>query len=361
MSSLRTKQLRRELAPYAARSYAPGLAVLFRDLALFVGFTWFALFFESYWLKTLFAILAGTAIGSIFVIGHDAAHNALTPSKRLNALIGRIALLPNLHNYTLWLIVHNRMHHVVPCVAGLNSWTPLSFEEYSRLPKWRQAIERLYRVPFLGFAPYYARERWLKEKFFPPRHLAGTRRKGQYLDFALLALYLATLFSLFYYASLRIPHLQFWEAVVWGFVIPQWVWNTLGGFTVYTHHTHPRVTWYRSEAAMQAAGAGQEDVTVHMVFPAWYGVISNHIMDHPAHHVATKIPLYNLHRAQARLNELLGERAIVERFSPLRYLANMRRCQLYDYENRRWLSFSGQPTSETVPMPSRPEAAPATA
>lgn len=341
-----TRELRRQLAPFTGKSTAAGLAVVFRDFALLIGCTYFALFFQNYALKTLFSVVAGMAIGSLFVIAHDAAHGALTPSKALNAFLGRLAFLPALHNYTLWLIVHNRMHHVIPCVQGQNSWSPFSKAQFDRLPAWRRALERLYRTPLLGFAPYYIKERWLKEKFLPPRHLAGTRRADQWLDFASLVLFLAIVFGLLHFASVRIGHLQFWEAVVWGFVIPQYVWNTLGGFTVYTHHTHPKVAWFRSEAEMAAAGAGQADVTVHMIFPAWYGTVSNHIMDHPAHHVSTKIPLYNLHRAQLRLNELLGDAAIVERFSPARFLRNMGRCKLYDYDNHRWLSFAGEPTTD---------------
>lgn len=355
MTGLTTRELRHELAEYTRKSYALGLAVLFRDFALFVGGVYFALHFQNYLLKTLFAVVAGMAIGSLFVVAHDAAHNSLTPSKRLNAFVGRLAFLPALHNYTLWLIVHNRMHHVHTCVQGQNSWSPLTKQEFDGLPFWRRGLERLYRAPVLGFAPYYAKERWLKEKFFPPCHFSETRRVDQYLDFLLIVACLAAWFALLYLASLRIAGLAFWEAVVWGFVIPQYVWNTLGGFTVYAHHTHPQVPWFRTTEEMEAA-AGQAGASVHMLFPVWYGVVSNNIMDHPAHHVSTKIPLYNLRRAQRRLNEVLGEAAIVERFSPVRFFGTMVRCKLYDYDNHRWLSFAGVPTTEASLVRSRPPA-----
>jgi omega-6 fatty acid desaturase (delta-12 desaturase) len=68
-------------------------------------------------------------------------------------------------------------------------------------------------------------------------------------------------------------------------------------------------------------------------------------MDHPAHHVHPKIPLYRLGAAQRRLNELLGERAIVQRFTPAYLLRTLTGCKLYDYREHRWLDFAGRPTS----------------
>ncbi len=340
------KALRDALAPYTERSTVLALAIFARDAGLLAVATGLALWVESYALKTLFAVIAGTAIAALFVIGHDGAHCACTGSKRLNALLGRLALLPSLHNFTLWRIVHNRMHHRDTCVKGRNSWSPLSKVEYDALPYWRRCRERLYRTPVLGFAAYYAVNRWWKEKFFPPRHLRTTQRLSQWRDFALLLAALVGLFAAFWGATLVIEHLAFWEAVLWGFVIPQVVWNTLMGFTVYAQHTHPQVPWFRTDE--EAATHSQAALSVHMVFPKWYGWLSNHIMEHPAHHVNTKVPFYRLAAAQRRLNTLLGETAVVERFSPVAFWQTMRRCKLYDYDGHRWLGYDGSPTAEVA-------------
>ena len=116
-------------------------------------------------------------------------------------------------------------------------------------------------------------------------------------------------------------------------------------FIVYIQHTHPRVPWFRCAADAADAQATQHGVSVHMVFPKWFSVISNNIMEHPAHHVNTKVPLYNLPQAQTRLNELLGDDAVVQRFTPASFLDTMRRCKLYDYERRCWLDFEGRATA----------------
>ena len=49
-----------------------------------------------YALNLVGAILAGHAIGIIFVVGHDACHQSFTPSTRLNRWIGRAVFIPAL-------------------------------------------------------------------------------------------------------------------------------------------------------------------------------------------------------------------------------------------------------------------------
>jgi omega-6 fatty acid desaturase (delta-12 desaturase) len=291
-------------------------------------------------------VVAGSAIASLFVIGHDAAHGAFVDGRRLNALIGRIAFLPSLHNYSLWQVAHNRLHHVDVNVKGLNSWSPLTKTEFDALPWWRRAAERLYRTP-LGLGPYYLKERWWRDKFFPRRRHAVGARPVFYADFTLLLVWLIASVALLAVIGERSDDGAV-AAVLWGLVLPFVVWNSAMGATIYLQHTSARVPWFRSRADWEFEACRQEDLTVHVEVPRWYGLISHHIMDHPAHHVLPKIPLYNIGAAQRRLNELLGERAVTERFSPQYLWTTMRRCKLYDYERHRWLRFDGSPTSDPL-------------
>src|SRR5262249_55957210 len=127
------------------------------------------------------------------------------------------------------------------------------------------------------------------------------------------------------------------------------VWNALMGATTYMQHTHPSVAWFATLGDWRELG-GQEDVTIQVQVWRWYGFISHHIMDHPAHHLHPKIPLYHLAAAQRRLNELLGKRAVTQRSTPGYLLSTVARCKLYDYRRHCWLDFAGRPTSDcTVP------------
>jgi len=124
------------------------------------------------------------------------------------------------------------------------------------------------------------------------------------------------------------------------------------GFTVYVQHTHPLVSWFRTKHDEDQAGIGQHQLSVQLVFPKGFGLISNNIMEHSAHHVNTKIPLYNLAKAQRHLNELIGLAAVMERFTPWSFLRIMRYCKCFDYENRQWLGFDGHPSVNRDPVPS---------
>ena len=346
MQPRQARHLRRALAPYVQRSGVLACALLLATLAVYAAAVAGAVALGPVPARLAAAVLAGSAISSLFVIGHDAAHGAYTESRRLNALIGRIAFLPALHNYSLWRTQHNRLHHRLTNLKGFNSWSPLAKAEYDALPAWRRALERLYRGP-LGFAPYYLVERWWKDKFFPRR---PRRQAAPWLDFALLVVFLAGFVALLAWLGHTLATGAA-SAVLWGFAVPFLAWNGLMGATTYMQHTHARVAWFDTPAEWRRL-AGQEEVTVEVQVPRWYGLISHHIMDHPAHHVHPKIPLYRLAAAQRRLDEILGERAVKQRFTPAYLLSTLARCKLYDYRGHCWLDFAGRPTSAcTLPAP----------
>jgi omega-6 fatty acid desaturase (delta-12 desaturase) len=80
-------------------------------------------------------IPCGMVIGMLFIIGHDACHNAFTVSTRLNQVIGRLALLPALHSFSLWDLAHNLTHHRYNNIRGIDYvWEPMTATEYRRAP-----------------------------------------------------------------------------------------------------------------------------------------------------------------------------------------------------------------------------------
>ena len=345
MQGREQRRLRHALEPYARRSSLLAWGLFAATVAVYGAAVAGAVALSSLPARLALSVLAGSAISSLFVIGHDAAHGAYTDGRRMNAIIGRIAFLPALHNYSLWQVQHNRLHHRLTNLRGFNSWSPMTKADYDRLPAWRRLRERLYRGP-LGFAPYYLVERWWQDKFFPRR--SGEGRAAFWLDFALLLLFLAAFLTVLAGAG-AVLGTGALPAVLLGFVLPFLVWNTLMGATTYMQHTHPRVPWFEAIEDWRRHGRQDED-SVQLEVPRWYGLISHHIMDHPAHHVHPKIPLYRLAAAQRRLNELLGARAVRQRFSPAYLLSTLARCKLYDYRRHCWLDFAGRPTSDcTLP------------
>ena len=124
MDAEREKHIREEMGEFAKPANIPSAVAFAVDVLLFTGGIAGAVLAEPIWVKLAAVVIAGVAISMLFILGHDAAHMSLFSSRRANAIFGRITFLPCLHNYTLWIIQHNRLHHQSTNVRGLNSFSP---------------------------------------------------------------------------------------------------------------------------------------------------------------------------------------------------------------------------------------------
>jgi acyl-lipid omega-6 desaturase (Delta-12 desaturase) len=337
------KQLRGWLQPLRRMRTAYPLLMLALDAFLFCAALAGTIFFASPWLKLACGLLEGLVISRLFILGHDACHQSLTPHRRLNRIVGRIALLPSLTPYSLWEVGHNVVHHGYTNLKGVDFvWSPCTREEYLALSAWGRLLERIYRS---GWAPglYYFVEIWWKRLFFPSARHMATRRRLFVADSLLV-----TAFGLAWAALLVAMAARTGQSAAWllatGAALPLAVWFGMIGFVVYVHHTHREVAWHTDRGAW-ARAQPFVSTTVHLRFRAGIGALLHHIMEHTAHHVDMSIPFYDLTRAQERLETMLPGRIIVQRFSFRWYFATARCCKLYDFARDAWTDFEGQPTS----------------
>ena len=84
---------------------------------------------------------------------------------------------------------------------------------------------------------------------------------------------------------------------------------------------------------------------MHVRTPFWYRLMSNEIMEHTAHHLQPKIPLYNLKTAQAELHRRTGGHIPQVSAAVSAIRDTLQACKLYDYGRRCWLDFDGRPSS----------------
>ncbi len=353
MKDISTKQLRSVVSQYARPNNFKALSIFAIDMSIYLSAIAGVILYESVLLKIICSIIAGSIISTIFVIGHDAAHGALTSNKLLNKVVARLAFLPSHHNYSLWLIAHNQIHHQFSNVKKLSSWSPLSKEEYDALPKWRQSVEKLYRS-VAGICFYYLAERWLKDKFYPFKRTVGQYKTVYWLDFLLVSISLLAFLGLLIFSGSAIAYNSPLQMLILGFTVPFLIWNFMMGFTVYQHHTHETIMWTRTREQRDQIGH-QEDFTMHVKFPGWYNHSSHYIMEHTAHHVDPRIPFYNLLDAQKDLFDVLGEDMKIVPFSITKFLKTMKLCKLYDYENHCWMDFDGVTTYEIIEEAREPE------
>jgi omega-6 fatty acid desaturase (delta-12 desaturase) len=217
------------------------------------------------------------------------------------------------------------------------------------LPVQRRVVERFYRS-IVGVGAYYLIEIWFRHMMFP--RSSDCEKLPQFVS-ALDRVAVAVFAS----AQIAVAAAVGWPertvvllnvaAVV---VVPQLIWNWLIGLVVLLHHTHPRVRWY-NQPDKWSFYAGQVQSTVHVHFPWPIGPVLHHIMEHTAHHVDPRIPLYNLPAAQRRIESAFCADVIVSRFTLFNLRGILKQCQLFDYDKCCWLTFNGVPTTEPAMFP----------
>jgi omega-6 fatty acid desaturase (delta-12 desaturase) len=337
------KDIRQWLLSLSTRTTLYPIALLAFDYALLLSALAGAVLLDAWWARLLCGMAAGFVIGRLFVIGHDACHQSLTPHRRLNQWLGRIAFLPSLTPYSLWEVGHNVVHHGYTNLKGFDFvWAPCTAQEFATLTPVRKLLDRVYRS---GWAPglYYMIEMWWRRMFFPSRAQMPTRRRVFLLDSLLVSAFgLVWIAGLAFIAGVTGQDLL--PVLATGFVVPFLFWCAMIGFVVYVHHTHTEVQWHAERAAWSRAQPFVS-TTVHLTFPFGIGSAMHHIMEHTAHHVDMSIPLYRLKGAQSTLEHMLPGRIVVQPFSWSWYFDTARRCKLYDFERGCWTDYAGEATS----------------
>ena len=343
------KQIRQWLVPLSQRATAWPVVLLLFDYALLLAAFTGVVAFDGGWAKAACGLLAGFVTGRLFILGHDACHQSLTPHRRLNPWLGRLAFLPSLTPYSLWEVGHNVVHHGYTNLKGFDFvWAPHTAQEYAALSPPARALDRIYRS---GWAPglYYLVEIWWKRMYFPSRRQMPTRRRVFLLDNLLVSAF-ALLWAGGLAAAATATGQDLLPVLLAGFVLPFLAWSAMIGFVVYVHHTHTAVRWHEAREDWTRAQPFVS-TTVHLTFPLALGSVLHHIMEHTAHHVDMGIPLYRLKQAQALLERQLPGRIVVQRFSWRWYFATARACKLYDFARQCWTDYGGRPTSPPLSAP----------
>lgn len=310
------------------RSTVRGLGLLGRDAAVYALAIWGLLATDNPLLLVPLWLVAGLAVSGLFVLGHDAAHDALFDSKRLNAFVGRLAMLPSLHATELWIFGHNRVHHGHTLREGMDFvWHPITVPQYQQLSPVGRLRHRFEWGP-LGAGAYYLRQVWWNKmvRFRPPRRWARAARRDQAI---VLAVALAVLGLLL--VTSGAGGLWQWIKIV---VIPFLLFCQSIGWVVYVHHIAPEIRWWRRQEWNRFRG--QVEGTTILWGPPGWELFFHWIMVHLPHHVDMQIPCYHLPEAARSIARAFPD-YVDER--PIRiadYLRSTKACKLYDFEAGTW-------------------------
>jgi acyl-lipid omega-6 desaturase (Delta-12 desaturase) len=313
-----------------------GLAALLRDLALYAAMVALLAWADSPLVLIPAWLVAASTISGLFVLGHDAAHGALFRSRRLNHVLGQLAMLPSLHAFSVWAYGHNRIHHAFATCQGMDFvWHPVTPQQYAHLAPLAKLLHRV-EWSALGGGVYYARAMWWGKivRGAPPARLRAAFQSDRRIVAAFLAIVSAGLVLAGARHGGLAGGLWMWTKV---FGLPWALWNCAIGWAVYIQHIAPDVQWHPRRRWNAFRGQVEGGTIYHV--PRWVNVFWHNIFLHVPHHVDPTIPFYQLPRAAAALRARYGD-VLYERPYRLRdYLRTTRRCKLYDFERGVWLAY----------------------
>lgn len=332
--SAKRKEARDLLRPFAKSSYLRSLPLVSLDLFLYAVCSASVVLAPGLGWKTAASIALGLTISRMFVLGHDACHNSLTPSRRLNVFLGRLLYLPTMSCASLWIAGHNVGHHRFASLRGRDiPWVPLSPDQYVALSRARRCMYRMYRS-WWGAGIYYGIDIWWRQQYFPK----GKIRPAFLWDSWLVTAFMIVQVAVYIWAAQATDQSMVY-VVLLGIALPFAIWLYLAAIVFYIHHTDETARWYDDEKEWRAAQPNLEG-THDTRMPMRIDRLLHHALEHTAHHVDVSIPCYRLGDAQralqARWPAEVPQRSITLR----RYLAITRACQLYDSKYHRWVKFA---------------------
>lgn len=341
----------KELMVFAKPTLRRGLTVAIRDIVLYSALLAVIVFAPWLGLKIVASILLGIRMTSMYTLAHDASHDALVPGKRLNWVIALVLGVPTFQNYRMWTHDHNHVHHPRTNGDHYDFYRPMSKEQYDQLPAFKRWLERVYRSPNVIGLLFYWLIMWIPTRLHPNPRTPGKHRSLAWKYTGLLVAYHSVLLALLATSSTVAP-VTAGTAVVLGWVVPTLIHFFVSSGSLYLMHTHPKLPWFRGEIE-RTGDYAPELCSIVLTTPDWFSKMVNNVYCHAAHHAVHRVPTYNLLPAQVRMNELLGNRLVVEPLSLPRILHTLRTCKLYDFDKHQWLDFDGKPTAPPINLSAR--------
>lgn len=294
---------------------------------LFVTFyaaAWWALSI-TYWLTLAFSLPAAVFLVRLFMIQHDCGHGAFFQRRSSNDWVGRVLGVLTFTPYDVWRRSHATHHATSGNLdkRGTGDVDTYTVKEYKSLGLWRKIQYRLQRHPLIlfGIGPAYY---FVLRNRVPVGISTGDRR------FWISAM--GTNISIFVGAGLLIYFLGLGPFLMVQLPVIV-VASSIGVWLFYVQHQFENTYW-----------ANEEDWNVHDAalhgssyyeLPGFLGWLTAHIGVHHVHHLASRIPYYNLPQVMRDMPELTS----IGRMTLSQSLGCVK-LHLWDEDQRKLISFA---------------------
>ncbi|MGZ4707934.1 MAG: fatty acid desaturase [Acidimicrobiales bacterium] len=314
-----------------------GLAFFARDFVVYGLVLWALTSTDNPLLLIPLWVVSALVVSGLFIIGHDAAHEALFKSRRLNSIVGHVAMLPSWHVYEAWVLGHNRVHHGHTVREGMDFvWHPVTPEQYAAMSGPKRLRHRI-EWSWYGAGVYYLREIWLNKMitFNPPAKWAKAIRRDIVFMFAGVGLGMV-LFGWLGWATYGTVAGVAWM-IVKVVVIPFLDFNFVIGSVVHVHHVQPDIRWWPRREWTKFRG--QMEGTTILRAPWVLDLFFHKIFVHVPHHVDMRLPFYGLEPAAEAIKAEFPDVVHDEKLRFRDFVANSRQCKLYDFVGGRWMTY----------------------
>ena len=320
----KTKQLRKEVAPFAKSELKASVFQLINTILplLLIWSAGYYLLQFSPWFTVACSILAAGFVIRTFIIFHDCTHGSFFKNKKANQIVGNITGLLTSFPFEKWKREHI-IHHASSSnldKRGIGDIEMLTVDEYLEKSKLSRFAYRLYRNPLVmfGLGPLYL---VLIDNRLNSKDAKRKERLNTYFHSLALLIICVSLILLFG-----------WQAFLLVHGITLFIAGALGIWLFYIQHTYED-SYFEYNEEWDYVKAAVEGSSYYKL-PKLLQWITGNIGYHHVHHLAPRVPNYNLEAAHESIPPLQSATTIT-----LKTSVESIRYKLYDAKNKRFVSF----------------------
>lgn len=328
MDKEKMKQLHKAVQPFAKSNKAKSIFQIINTIVPLIALWVFAYMIAdtTIWGAIGVSVIASFFVVRTFIIFHDCTHGSFFKNKKANAIVGTIAGVLTMFGYSKWRIEH-LLHHSSSSNLdhrGVGDIWMMTVEEYTEASKWKRLGYRLYRNPLVmfGFGPLYL---VLVANRKNRKAAKRNERLNTYIINATLVIgYGVVIYFMGVSAFLAVAGVSMYIA------------GALGVWLFYIQHTFED-SYFEENSEWSYVKAAVEGSSYYKL-PAVLQWLTGNIGFHHVHHLAPRIPNYELEQAHEKTPPLQHATTITLKLSieSLKY-------KLYDTENYNFITFKQLP------------------
>lgn len=320
----KTKKLRQAVAPFAKSDTGKSVFQMINTIVPLIAL-WIAgymLVDYSPWLTAGLSVISAGFVVRTFIIFHDCTHGSFFKSKKANDWVGLLTGVLTSFPYEKWKREHT-IHHATSSnldKRGIGDIDMMTVEEYLEASKGQRLWYRFYRNPLVmfGLGPL------LMVLVLNRINRKDAKTKERVNTHVMNVIIVAICATLIYFAG--------WQAFLLVQGVTLFVAGSLGIWLFYIQHTYED-SYFEHDAEWDYVKAAVEGSSYYKL-PKLLQWATGNIGFHHVHHLAPRVPNYNLEKAHNETPPLHTATTITLRTSleSLRY-------KLYDEELRKFVSF----------------------